>query len=48
MTLVKMRTIDLETAGMDPPASVIEIGYTDLIFDTETKAVQIGETHSLL
>lgn len=46
MTVILLRVIDLETGGMDPPASVIEIGYTDLLFDTDTKEVEIRPTRS--
>lgn len=39
---ILMRSIDLETSGLEPPASVIEIGWVDILFDTETKACEIS------
>lgn len=45
---VLMRVIDLETAGLEPPASVIEIGYTDVLFDPDTKRAEIGGTINAL
>lgn len=45
---VLIRSIDLETAGMEPPASVLEIGWTDIEFDTDTKACEITKPASLL
>lgn len=48
MAIVLFRVIDLETAGLDPPASVVEIGWTDIHFETETKTVEIGEPKSKL
>lgn len=48
MSVVLFTVIDLETAGLAPPASVIEIGWTKLWFDPDTKAVEIGLPHSKL
>jgi exodeoxyribonuclease X len=41
MSLVLFTVVDLETAGLEPPASIIEIGVTRLYFDTDTKAAEI-------
>jgi exodeoxyribonuclease X len=41
MSIVLFTVIDLETTGLAPPASVVEIGVTRLYYDTETKAVEI-------
>lgn len=48
MSLVQFTVIDLETSGLAPPASVIEIGWTKLYYDTETKAVEIHSPQSRL
>ena len=48
MSRVLMRAIDLETGGMDPPACVIEIGWTDIMFDTESKVCLVSNPSSLL
>lgn len=48
MTLVRMRSTDLETSGMKPPESVVEIGWTDLVFNTETLECEIGRPNSML
>lgn len=48
MTKVLFRSVDLETEDMDPPAGVLEIGWTDLVFDTETKRSEIAAPRSLL
>lgn len=40
---VLFRSIDTETSDMKPPeGEIIELGWTDVIFDTETKACEIG------
>lgn len=41
MTLVLFTVIDLETAGLAPPASIVEVGFTHLHFDTETKVAEV-------
>lgn len=41
MSIVLFTVIDLETAGLAPPASVIEIGWTKVFYDTETKRVEV-------
>lgn len=48
MSIVLFRVIDLETADLAPPASVIEIGWTDVHFEPETKRVEISEPQSKL
>lgn len=48
MTLALFTIIDLETTGLAPPASLIEIGVTRLYLDTETKACEIAPTESRL
>src|SRR5689334_12777693 len=48
MSLVLFTVIDLETAGLEPPASIIEIGVTRVYFDTETKTAEIAEPVSRL
>lgn len=48
MTIALFTVIDLETTGLEPPAEVIEIGWTKLFFDTETKAVEISAPQSRL
>lgn len=48
MTLVLFTVIDLETAGLEPPASVVEIGWSRLYMDTETKQTEIRGPHSRL
>lgn len=45
---VLFRAIDLETAGKAPPHSVLEIGWTDFLFNTETKKSAIGATNTML
>lgn len=42
MSILLFRVIDLETGGMAPPSSVIEIGWTDVYFDPETKRTEVG------
>lgn len=37
--MVVFRCVDLETAGLAPPASIIEIGYSDVVFDPDAKNV---------
>jgi len=37
VTKVLLRAVDLETGGLEPPACVIEIGHTDVIWDSETR-----------
>lgn len=48
MSIVLFRVIDLETSGLAPPASVIEIGWCDMHFETETKTVEIGSPQAKL
>lgn len=52
MATVLLRSIDLECASIDPPEEpadgVIEVGFTDLWLDTETKAVTVGDTYTSL
>ncbi|MDX2277699.1 MAG: DUF3820 family protein [Hyphomonadaceae bacterium] len=48
MPIVQFTVIDLETGGIAPPASVIEIGHTIVLFETETKEIEIGLPHHKL
>lgn len=48
MSIVLFRVIDLETSDLAPPASVIEIGFTDLLYEPETKTVEITQPQSKL
>lgn len=48
MSIVLFTVIDLETTGLAPPASVIEIGVTRVYFETETKTAEIGPTEARL
>lgn len=48
MTIALFTVIDLETTGMEPPADVIELGWSRLYFDTETKQIEIKGPHSRL
>lgn len=48
MTIALFTVIDLETTGLAPPASVIEIGVTRLYLDTETKRCEIAPPESRL
>lgn len=48
MSIVLLRVIDLETTGLAPPASVVEIGWCDVHFEPETKRVEIGAPKSKL
>ncbi|MBU0801419.1 MAG: 3'-5' exonuclease, partial [Alphaproteobacteria bacterium] len=44
-----LRSTDLETSGLEPPeAEIIEIGWTDVLWDTETRTGTIGATKSML
>lgn len=38
------RVLDLETTGFPPNAEAIQVGYTDMSFDTSTKEVHISST----
>lgn len=40
---VVLRSIDLEASGYEPPAEIIEVGYTDVVFDTESHVAEVGE-----
>lgn len=48
--IVRMRVADCETSGLKRAdgAEVVEWGWVDLLFDTETKAVEISLPQSLL
>ena len=48
MTLALFTVIDLETAGLEPPASILEVGWSHLYFDTDTRAVEIKPPRSRL
>lgn len=48
MSLALFTVVDLETTGLAPPASIIEVGVTRLYFDTETKAFEIKPPWSRL
>jgi hypothetical protein len=48
MTIALFTVIDLETTGLEPPAEVIEIGWTRLHLDTETRAVEISPPQARL
>ena len=48
MTIVLFTVLDLETAGLTPPASVIEIGLTTLFYDTDTKRIEISAPYHRL
>lgn len=50
MTKVLIRTVDFETSDKERKdgAEVIEQGYTDSVYDTETQTLQIGGPVSLL
>lgn len=48
MSIVLLTVVDLETAGLAPPASVIECGITKLYFDPDTKQVEIQPPQSRL
>jgi exodeoxyribonuclease X len=45
---VRFRALDLETTGLAPPEEVVEIGWTDLVLDTETGETVIEEPGSIL
>lgn len=49
MVSILIRSIDFETSDMKPPeAEVIEIGATDIVFDTDTRSALITKPMSLL
>lgn len=48
MTLALFTVIDLETTGLAPPASIVEIGWTKVYFDTDTKQVEISAPQARL
>ena len=48
MSIALFTVIDLETTGLAPPASVIEIGWTKVYFDPDKKTVEIGSPQSQL
>jgi len=48
MAEVLFRVIDLETSGMEPPAEIIETGWTDVLFETDSKACIIQPPQSAL
>lgn len=48
MSIALFTVVDLETTGLAPPASVIEVGVTRLYLDTESKAVEIAPTETRL
>lgn len=46
---VLFRSVDLETSDMGPPnGEVVEVGWTDIVFDTDTAECQIGEPQAEL
>jgi exodeoxyribonuclease X len=45
---VLFRSVDIETTGFEPPEEIIEIGWTDVVFDTETKGCEISAPQSRL
>lgn len=49
MPEINIRVLDTETTGFTPPeAEIIEVGITDVLFDTESKEVQIRHHGSRL
>ena len=49
MSEVLLRVIDCETTGLKPPeAEIVEWGWTDVLFDTETKTVTVRTPESRL
>jgi exodeoxyribonuclease X len=43
-----IRVIDLETTGMEPPAEILEVGYTDMSWDMASMSPRIDGVHSYL
>lgn len=48
MSIALFTVVDLETAGLAPPASIVEIGVTHVCYDPDSKQVEIGAPHSKL
>lgn len=48
MSIVLFTVVDLETSGLAPPASIVEIGWSRLYFDTDTKQSEIRGPYSRL
>lgn len=48
MAEIIMRVVDLETTGLAPPECIIELGWSDVHYNTETKASSIAAPQSLL
>lgn len=46
MDEVLIRVVDLETTGMEPPAEVLELGWTDALYNPKTKATRIEQAFS--
>jgi exodeoxyribonuclease X len=46
---VLLRVVDCETGGFDPHLhDVVELGWTDVVFEPATKAIEVGMPHSKL
>lgn len=48
MTIALFTVIDLETTGLEPPASIVEVGWTKVYFDPDTKHLEISAPQSRL
>jgi exodeoxyribonuclease X len=49
VTIVCVRSVDTETTGLAPPeAELLEIGFSDVVFDTDTKVAVVHPGISLL
>lgn len=45
---VLLRVVDTETSGLAATDEIVEVGFTDVVFEPATKVCTIHETHSLL
>lgn len=48
MAEITIRSVDLETTGTEDDDEVMELGWTDVTVDTETKATRIGQPQAIL
>ena len=48
MPIVLLRAVDLETTGLAPPECVIEIGWSDVYWDTDERTAEIMAPQSRL
>jgi exodeoxyribonuclease X len=48
MTTVIFRVVDLETTGLAPPEAIIEIGWSDVYWDTDERVASVTAPQSFL